>query len=126
MTQGKTERERLTEERDKCGQMMAVWAILKGGDVVGRITARYLRGGAVNVMFVMYGTTRRDREIRGFARRTCGYSDRVKEAIREILMKLTDDLHVYYGTEEVSLAFDWINHWEDYFEYSGYKVARVL
>ena len=81
------------EEIVKCEEVMSVWAILKEGDVVGRITARYLRSGAVNVTLRMFGSKDTYKEVIDFSRRTCSYNDRIREAIGEVIRRQAKELH---------------------------------
>lgn len=112
------------EEIEKCEEVMSVWAILKDGDVVGRITARYLRSGAVNVTLRMFGS----KEVIDYSRRTCSYNDRIREAIGEVIRRQAKELEEYYGLSDMSSDWNWVL-WQRYFErygHSGYKVVQVI
>ena len=123
MTQAKTEWEKVVDEQDKCGQLMAVWAILKNGDFVGRVTARTSRTRAsTTVTFHMFGA----KGVRGYRRMTGWGYDRTGTAIVDILQENEEVLKEVHGMEFPRLKEHVLFNWGLDMENSGYTVVRAI
>ena len=118
------------DELDKCGKLMSVWAILKCGEFVGRVTARYSKsGGTTYVTFQMFGwasTSGSAEKVYGYERMTGWGYNRSTTGIGEILDANRERLKEDYGIDLKGAYWEIANTWEKDFENAGYKVIRAI
>ena len=117
------------DELDKCGKLMSVWAILKCGEFVGRVTARYSKsGGTTYVTFQMFGWVVQDGlpVLCGYERVSGWGFNRTATGITEILTQNRERLKEEYGIELKGQDCEIQGRWKKDVEAAGYKVVRVI
>ena len=117
------------DEVGKCAQLMALWVILKGGQMCGRVTARYSRsGGTTYVTFQMFGWVVQDGlpVLCGYERVSGWGFNRTATGIAEILGENRERLKEEYGIELTDTGGVLSDEWRKDFKAGGYEVIRVL
>ena len=81
--------ERPYKELAKASKLLTVFAIIKDGNLAGRITARRTKSGAVHVVLFMYPTFANERSKRhalyGYKQMTGSGYDKISAGIAEVL-----------------------------------------
>ena len=118
------------DEFDTCVKLIAVWVILKGGEVAGRVITRYSKTGATTyVIFQMFGwasTSGSAEKVYGYERMTGWGYNRSTTGIGEILDANRERLKEDYGIDLKGAYWEIANTWEKDFENAGYKVIRAI
>ena len=125
----KNELTQVLDELDVCAKLMALWVILKGGQMCGRVTARYSRsGGTTYITFQMFGWV-----VQEGLPVLCGYErvsgwgfNRTATGITEILARNRERLKEEYGIELSGQDWEIQGRWEKDIAAAGYKVVRVI
>ena len=114
-------------ELEKCEALIAVWLILKAGNVCGRIMARYSRsGGSTFVTLELYGYSNPNGEYIADCVRMTGYGyDRTREGIIHLLQARSDRLNSLYGLN-LPNKHSVIGNWEALFSERGFSVIRAV
>ena len=129
-TMSKNKWTQVLDELDKCGKLMSVWAILKCGEFVGRVTARYSKsGGTTYVTFQMFICASSSGSVQGVYghERMSGWGyNRTEMGIAEILTQNCGHLKGEYGIELTDTGGVLSDEWQKDFKAGGYDVIRVL
>lgn len=121
-------RTQVLEELDVCAKLLAVWLILKGGHMAGRITARYAKsGGATYVTLQLLGWSCKDgMPIYGHERMSGWGYNRTETGISEILTQNRERLKEECGIELTGHDWELQGNWEREMTAAGYEVIRVI
>lgn len=117
------------KELDIIYNLVAVWVVLKGSEMVGRITARYSRtGGTVFVTFHLFaGASKNENVYVNEMRRMQGWGyAKTDTGIADIMIENRDKLKEHFGIEMSDKESDVLNHWKDYIESGRFKVIRAV
>ncbi len=119
---------RLLDEIDTCVNLLAVWIILKDGEMCGRVTARYSRSGSTTfVTFQMFGiVTVNGESIFGHERMSGWGYNRTTAGIGEILKENREKLKEQCGIELNGDDWQLQNTWQKDIEAGGYMVIRAI
>ncbi len=119
---------KVTKEMDMISGFVAVWIILKGCEMAGRITVRYAKtGGTVFVTFHMFPNAEKYTEpVYGMKRMTGWGYNKTGTGIAEIMIENRERLKQDYGIEMSDKVSDLLNHWERYLESGGFRVLRAV
>lgn len=122
--------QQVLDELDKCVNLIAVWVIMKGVEMVGRVTARYSQSGATTfVTFQMFVGATNDGNgsaVLGYERVTGWGYNRTTAGIGKILSANRERLKREYGIELDGPDWNIANTWEKDLASSGYKVIRAI
>ena len=117
--------EKLWAEWDKVCELVSMWLIMLGENVVGQIAVRHSSSGRSDTVILKMTSGEKHSGIIDYKRMT-GYGyNRVQEGIRDILYENREKLKDYYGIVsqcEHSMIF---RKWERDIEQSGYSVISV-
>lgn len=119
---------RVLDEIDTCVNLLAVWIILKDGEMCGRITARYSRSGSTTfVTFQMFGiVTVNGESIFGHERMSGWGYNRTTVGIGEILNENREKLKEQCSIELNKTDWELQNTWQKDIEAAGYTVIRAI
>ncbi len=121
---------KILDELDICTKLLAVWVILKGGKMAGRIVARYSKSGVTTfVTFQMSGWATNDGNGAGLSghERMSGWGyNRTGMGIAEILKENREKLKEDYGIELNGQDWEIQNRWEKDLTAAGYDVIRAI
>ncbi len=121
---------KVVDELDTCVKLLAVWIILKGDEMAGRIMTRYSKTGATTyVTFQMFGwvsNAGNGERLYGHERMTGWGYNRSTTGIGEILNEHREKLKEDYGIELKGEYWEIANTWQKDFENAGYKVIRAI
>lgn len=116
---------KLWAEWDKVCELVSMWLIMLGENVVGQIAVRHSSSGRSDTVILKMTSGEKHSGIIDYKRMT-GYGyNRVQEGIRDILYENREKLKDYYGIvsqREHSMIF---SKWEQDIEQSGYSVISV-
>ena len=117
-------------ELDVCVKLLALWVILKGGKMVGRVVARYSKsGGTTFVTFQLFGIAASNDNgtgVYGHERMSGWGYDRTGMGIAEILVRNRERLKDEYGIEVKGQDWEIQSRWEKDITAGGYDVIRVI
>lgn len=121
---------RVMDELETCVSIMAVWVILKGEKVAGRVIARYSKGGSTTfVIFQLFGWATLD----GNGDKVCGYKrmtgygyDRTRAGIGEILSENRERLKSDYGIELDTQGWNIQNTWQESIKAAGFNIIQAI
>ena len=115
-------------EFNALSEFLAVWIILKAGEICGKITARYSKSHlTTRVALLLFGKASNDGSYISGLERISGYGfDKSAAGIANILTANRERLKSAFGVELSAPDWNIINTWERDFKAGGYDVARVL
>ena len=123
------------DELERCGKLMAVWVILKGGQLCGKIVARPSSSRrSTRITLEFYPLASKSRRGLSESKRIAashvvhdvwGY-DRVKTGLAEVLEENRDRLKADFGIELSSSGWNIMNTWEQDMKSGGYDVIRAI
>ena len=129
-TMSKNKWTQVLDELDKCGKLMSVWAILKCGEFVGRVTARYSKSGGTTYvtfqMFICASSSGSVQGVYGYERMSGWGYNRTEGGIAEILNQNRESLKEECGIELTGYDWEIQGRWKKGVEAAGYKVVRVI
>ena len=121
---------KVLDELDICTKLLAVWVILKGGKMVGRIVTRYSKTGSTTfVTLELFGWAAKNANgtgIFGHERMSGWGYDRTGMGIAEILKENREKLKEDYGIELNGQDWEIQNRWEKDITAAGYDVIRAI
>ena len=122
--------QKVLDELDICVRLLAVWVIMKGGKMCGRVVTRYSKtGGTTFVTLQLFGWAAKDGNgagVFGHERMSGWGYDRTCMGIGEILNEHREKLKEDYGIELNGEYWEIANTWQKDFENAGYKVIRAI
>ena len=122
----KKETERTLKEIDRIRTEAGVFAILKDGELCGRLTVRNKpKAGITHIAFFMYPYINHDEEIAAYERVTGWGFNRQDFGIHYVLKKVQDELKNSLGIEFTSQGM-LCDHWQDDFKRAGFLVIQAL
>lgn len=125
----KDKREQVLDEMDKCVKLLVVWVILKGNEIVGRITSRPSSTRSmsyVTVQLYSWATEKNAEPLYGYERMTGWGYNRTETGIGYILAENREKLKNDYGIELAPQDWDIQNTWQKDIEVAGYKVIQAI
>lgn len=125
----KDKREQVLDEMDKCVKLLVVWVILKGNEIVGRITSRPSSTRStsyVTVQLYSWATEKNAEPLYGYERMTGWGYNRTETGIGYILAENREKLKNDYGIELAPQDWDIQNTWQKDIEAAGYKVIQAI
>lgn len=121
---------KILDELDTCAKLLAVWVILKGGKMAGRVVTRYSKtGGTTFVTLQFFGWAAKDANgagIFGHERMSGWGYDRTGMGIAEILKENREKLKGDYGIELNGQDWEIQNRWQKDITAAGYDVIRAI
>lgn len=121
---------KVVNELDTCVKLLAVWVILKGGKMAGRIVARYSKTGATTfVTLQLFGWAAKGGNGTGIFghEHMTGYGyNKTGTGIGEILYANREKLKEDYGIEFNGQDWEIQNTWQKDFENAGYDVIQAI
>ena len=121
---------KVLDELDICTKLLAVWVILKGGKMAGRIVTRYSKTGSTTfVTLQLFGWAAKNANgtgIFGHERMSGWGYDRTGMGIAEILKENREKLKEDYGIELNGQDWEIQNRWEKDITAAGYDVIRAI
>ena len=121
---------KVLDELDICTKLLAVWVILKGGKMAGRIVTRYSKTGSTTfVTLELFGWAAKKANgtgIFGHERMSGWGYDRTGMGIAEILKENREKLKEDYGIELNGQDWEIQNRWEKDITAAGYDVIRAI
>ena len=125
----KDKREQVLDEMDKCVKLLVVWVILKGNEIVGRITSRPSSTRStsyVTVQLYSWATEKNAEPLYGYERMTGWGYNRTETGIGYILAENREKFKNDYGIELAPQDWDIQNTWQKDIEAAGYKVIQAI
>ena len=121
---------KVLDELDICTKLLAVWVILKGGKMAGRIVTRYSKTGSTTfVTLQLFGWAAKNANgtgIFGHERMSGWGYDRTGMGIAEILKENREKLKEDYGIELNGQDWGIQSRWEKDITAAGYDVIRAI
>ena len=119
---------RVLDELDICAKLVAVWVILKGVEMAGRVLVRQSRNGNTTIVtFQMLGWAAvNGNSVYGCERMTGWGYNRTGMGISKILTESHDKLNEEYAIEITGQDWEVQSRWEKDITAAGYKVIRVI
>ena len=122
----KKEATKVFEQIEKAQAVTSVFAILKDGDLCGRLVTRNsAKTGTTHVAFIIYPLVNNNEEIASYERVTGWGFNRQDFGIHYVLKKVQDELKNFWGIEFTSQGM-LCDHWQDDFKRAGFLVIQAL